>query len=115
MKEERRTQLRWIIWAISLILCLSAARTILDLLKREDIVKNRAAELHRLQEQNAALQKSLSDMASDRFVEQVARNQLGLVKEGETVLILPDQGASGSAIGPGETGPLWRRWYRLFY
>ena len=115
MKEGRGNQLRWVVWTISLILCLSAARTILDLLKREDIVKNRETQLRQLREQNKALKKSLADMGNDHFVEQVARNQLGLVREGETLLILPDQTASGSAVGSGDSGPVWKRWYRLFF
>lgn len=115
MMSQQGNRLVWIVWIISFILCLSAGRTIIDLLHRRDIVNVRKLELQQKQQQNKTLEQSLSDMKSEGYIERIARNQLGLVREGETMLILPDQSASNSSEQTEAIGPLWRQWFHLFF
>ncbi|RYD03674.1 hypothetical protein N752_18165 [Desulforamulus aquiferis] len=52
------------------------------------------SQVEELKHKNAALREELKRIKSDSYVEQVAREQLGLVKPGET-LIVPTQDPSG--------------------
>ena len=115
MVSQQPRKLRWIVWGISLVLCVSAGRTILDLLKRQDIVKIRQAELQRLKEENKTLEQSLSDMASSPYIERIARDQLGLIREGETVVIIGKPQASESEKNREPKRSIWKQWYDMFF
>ncbi len=45
------------------------------------------AEVKELREKNARLQKQLEKLQSDAYIEQVAREKLGLVKDGEARIV----------------------------
>lgn len=104
-----------IIWTVSLILCLSAGSTIVHLWARRGVVREREQELQSLQKENRELEGSLKEMSGEGYVERVARDKLGMVREGETIVIMPDsQGAKGPS-GNNEALPNWEKWWRLFY
>lgn len=113
---SRRNTLKVIIVLVSLGVSVSTVRTIYQLWRRQDVLKARETELLKLQEANKTLERMLQDIGSDSYVEQVAREKLGLVKEGETIVILPE-------IGDGESGARntqknitnWKKWWRLFF
>lgn len=80
-------------------------------------------EVRDLEKQRDQLRHRLAYQQSDRFVEQEARNKLGMARPNETVVILPEQQAvlgeqarSDTAAGPDV--PLWRqnfqKWWNLF-
>ncbi len=48
-------------------------------------------QLEKLKVKNSELKKELTEKQSDFFVEQEARNRLGLEKAGDTTIILQDQ------------------------
>ncbi len=75
--------------------------------------------LNRAEVKNNELKKRLSETKSPQFVEEVARNKLGLAKPGETVVIIPDEkikeilGASNSASEI--RLPNWLGWLKVFF
>jgi len=115
MMSKQPRKLQWIIWGMSLILCVSTSRTILDLLKRQDIVKIRQAELQRIKMENKILEQSLSDMTSPSYIERIARDKLGLIREGESVVIIGSLEASESGVKQDRTAQIWRQWFELFF
>ncbi|MCC7371728.1 MAG: septum formation initiator family protein [Chloroflexi bacterium] len=64
------------------------------------------ADVRRLREENLRLQKELNEARSDAGIERVAREQLGLVKPGDTAvqIVLP-QGAAAAAVQPAVRAP----------
>lgn len=58
------------------------------------------AELARLEARRAYLQGVLDYVASDAFVEQVARRELGYIREGETPFLVVGPTQSPSAVVP---------------
>jgi len=60
---------------------------------RRDIAEMRA-EVAELQQRNAALREELERLQSRGYVEQVAREKLGLVKPGETSIVPQGSGRS---------------------
>ena len=106
---------RIIVALISLGLSISAGRTIIELWRRQDIVYVREQELSRLKQDNVLLEAKLKDMKSDAYVEKVARDQLGMIKEGETIVMLPENASSSASSGVGIQIANWRQWWSLFF
>ena len=78
--------------------------------------------LEELQSKQAELQQNLQQTEGDFFVEKEARNKLGLVKENEIVLVLPDdetlrrlspieEDANEEYLLPDAN---WKKWKQLF-
>ncbi len=75
--------------------------------------------LYKLQSDNKELKKKLTQIQSQDFIEQEARDKLGLSKKGEILVIIPDQtikmvlGASSSAQIARLPNPLG--WLKVFF
>lgn len=110
---------RLVIISVSAILIVTLSRSIWDLWRRRDILGERQSALKRLEAENNRLKGELSYSESPFFVEQEARNRLGLGREGETVVILPKSqilSPNDQTRGEKEENlPNWKRWWRLFF
>lgn len=115
MISTPRNVIRLIIACISLGLSISAGRTIVELWRRQDVVHVREQELARLKRDNAELETRLADMKSEAYVEKVARDQLGMIKEGETIVMLPESASMSASKGVGMEEANWRQWWSLFF
>ncbi len=109
------TTIRTLIIIISLGLCLSAGKTIIGLWQRKDIVKVRESELSQVKEKNKELERELTDIQSDDYVERIARDKLGMLREGEAIVILPDRASGGGSTETNDNVPNWKKWWRLFF
>jgi len=76
-------------------------------------------DVHKLEAKNKDLRQKLEQIKSIGFIEEQARNKLGLGRDGETVVIITEQrlkeilGASESAVI--SRLPNWLGWWRLFF
>jgi cell division protein FtsB len=115
--QPRQPQIgKIVVWIISLILCLSAGGTIVNLWARRGIVSEREADLARLQQENKTLENALQDARGEQFVERVARDKLGMVKPGETIVIMPDSaGNEINAAHNNSNTAYWRQWWGIFF
>ncbi len=75
--------------------------------------------LRRLEIEHQRLKDELTYSESPLFIEQEARNRLGLAREGEAVILMPNdkfQMTNGKAGDETvEKLPNWKRWWRLFF
>jgi len=99
-------------------------------------IRDKAQRLQRLKEEVAALQEKKKEFEDDLayrqsadYIEKEAREQLGYVKEGEVIIVLPDLESSNSAVEGQAEGqsksppssqeypktPNWMLWHRLFF
>lgn len=87
-------------------------------IKRE--VEAEKARLAKIEKENKDLQDQIAKTQSPDFVEKQVRDKLGLVKEGETEVVLPDADtlrklapkfAQEEDMLP---DPIWKRWLKLF-
>jgi cell division protein DivIC len=87
-----------------------------NLISRGLVVREEGQELKALQEKNEQLRARLDYIKTDEFLEQEARNSLGLTKE-ETILILPQDILWQEEVGDQVIGqiPNWRQWWELFF
>jgi len=116
MKTTQLSVVRFVLLIISFGLSISALRTIVDLWHRRDIMQERQVELNRKIEDNARLTKELKEIGSEEYTEKVARNTLGLVKDGESIVILPGAGSrSGGPPSETERTVNWQKWWGLFF
>ncbi|KUK83950.1 MAG: hypothetical protein XD98_0206 [Microgenomates bacterium 39_6] len=95
---------------------ISLGTNTVNLISRGLVVRKEQQELEALQEKNKQLKARLDYVKTDEFLEQEARNSLGLTKE-ETILILPQDILWQDEVDSQEIGPVpnWRQWWELFF
>jgi len=92
-------------------------RTVYTVSQKRGIVAERKAVLEAEEAKNRELQARLVEATSAAFIERQARGKLGLVKEGETVVILDKskiQNPNDKVTQP-RALPSWKQWWELFF
>jgi cell division protein FtsB len=77
--------------AVGLFIIYGSSRNILELWQQKQRVWKIQKEVKELEAKEAELKKKLEYYSSDEYVEKTAREKLLLQKEGETVILLPEQ------------------------
>lgn len=90
-------------------------RSVVTIWQKHGIVSERTAVLETEEKRHAQLEASLRQATSAAFVEREARDKLGLVKSGETVVIMNKSGDSSSSGEVRAPMPLWQQWWQLFF
>lgn len=108
--------------ALLLVILMSAsiARNIRKVISIRGEVANEREKIESLRKENEELQKRVTETQSDEFIEKQIRDKLGLVKEGEIVVVLPDEEILRS-LAPNVSeeedflpDPNWKKWLKLF-
>ncbi|QQG43009.1 MAG: septum formation initiator family protein [Candidatus Daviesbacteria bacterium] len=76
---------------VLLIIIYSLISQIFSAFRSGDRLSEALDKLHQLQIKNQALKKSLKTASSPEFIEQQARDKLGLSKEDEVVVVIPEE------------------------
>lgn len=101
---------------VGLLLVVSLIRSIIDFLKAEDRIKQEEIKLAQLQLKNDELKKKLEEVESPEYLEKMAREKLGLAKEGEVVVVLPSVlPQPDQKPQPEENLSNWQKWLRVFF
>ena len=118
MQEEAHVKNVWIggfVILLSLILSVRALVTIIDLRARKYTVTERKDAAEVVKRENAVLQQKLEAIASEEYVEKIARDKLGMVKDGESIVLLPDEAKGGSKKEELLKRTNWQQWWGLFF
>lgn len=118
MQEEAHIKNVWIgglVILLSLILSVRAVATIIDLRARKYTVTERREAVEAVKKENEVLQKQIEAVASEEYVEKIARDKLGMVKEGESIVLLPDEAKGGSKKEELSKRTNWQQWWGLFF
>jgi len=102
---------------VLLLIAISLGRGLWKNLESAHRVEILRRELASAQKENERLKSELSEKESLEFVEKTARESLGMVKEGEKVLILPRAGSGGKkerTFGSYGRAVCWREWLKVF-
>ncbi len=97
-----------------LVLVKNILSSILSTHERAQILKELRTELAYKKEQEVLLTQKLSVAKTDEFVENEARSKLGLVKEGEKIVVDEKIKLVVPQIVAPEP-PNWQKWAKLFY
>jgi len=113
--------LRYIFIALFLVLSISLIRNVIKISQAGKVVGEASLRVEILKEENLKLQERLSEVQGEAYVEKELRDKLGLAKEGETVLVLPEEDIVRS-LAPKLTeeeetlpDPNWKKWLKLFF
>ncbi len=71
-----------------------------------------------LEKEGANLDQKIQESKSDYYLEKVAREQLHMVKEGETVVLLPSEAAQVTEATPSGDAtivPNWKKWIAILF
>jgi cell division protein FtsB len=99
---------------------LSIFRNLSKLNKAKGKVAKVEQNIEKLIRENKELEERLKEVQSTQFVEKEIRDKLGLAKEGEIVVVLPDEEILrklAPKIEEEETelpDPNWKKWIKLF-
>lgn len=110
--------LRLVICLIGILLAVNLARGVFGLWKSTDRIRVIEDKLKEAEAKNENLRQKEAFYRSDEFVEQEARNKLNMAKNGETIVIMPEnlEEALGM-VKPLPTSPIpnWKRWVEVFF
>lgn len=120
MIHKIKALLQWIILIIAFVLGFSLIRGIFKIVGSGGKITQAGQQVDELTRQNEGLKGQLANVSSVQFVEEQARDKLGLAKKGEMVVVLPDS-TTLRMLAPKETeaekklpDPIWRKWVKLF-
>ena len=108
------------IWFLIVLLALSTIRSISSAARVKAQIAAEEAKVAKMQKENAELQERVILTQGQDYIEREIRNKLGLVKNGEVVVVLPDpevlkQLAPTKAMDQDILpDPNWKRWVYLF-
>lgn len=117
MKKDRF--ISSVLLVLGLYLIVSLSRNIFSLIKKGEEIKRESLKVEKLRAENEELKGQLEYASSPEFIEKEAREKLGLAKEGEQVVVLPENVEEIVLDKEKDKGkeelPNWKRWYRLFF
>lgn len=112
---------KFVIWILMAFLIASSVRNIDRVSRIRSEVDRQKAKIASMEAQNKVLQDELIESQDISFVEKAIRDRLGLVKEGETEVILPDRETLRRLAPeiPEDQDvlpePNWKKWEKLFF
>jgi len=112
---------RLIIVFVIILLSLSLVGSITRILNANEKVTVAKNKILAAQKEQKDLQKKVAEAKSPEFIEQEARNKLGLAKKGEIVVVLPDPQTLKLLAPTHEKEeeflplPNWKKWMKLFF
>lgn len=96
-----------------LVLMRNIASSIYNLIQNEDIVQDLQTQLERERKEYAFLNQRLTEVKSDTFVEQEAREKLGLVRDNEYPVFVIPPSPTPTPLRQ-EADQNWKKWKEVF-
>ena len=120
IKEKLSSYSKYLLILGVIIVAISLVRNIIRAINIKDRIKTEEVKVEVLRKEKEELEKKVAEAESDAYIEKQLRDKLGLAKEGEIVLILPEDEILRK-IAPviqEETDflpdPTWKKWLKLF-
>jgi len=107
--------LRFLLLAILIMAIVSLSQRTADLISRAQKWQEEKKNLTKIEKENEEMKAYLEYIESDFFLEKEARESLGLSKEGEMVVVLPQKSGEETKIISRPSFPVWRQWWELFF
>ena len=101
--------------AILIMAIISLSQKTADLVGRAKKWQEEKENLAQIEKENEELRAYLDYVESDSFLEKEARNSLGMSKEGEMMVVLPQRIEVSNEITFSPPSPVWQQWWELFF
>lgn len=106
---------------LAVVVLVSLFRNLSRVVGARKRIENTQKRVEKLRQENAEIERRLAEVKGEEFIEKQLRDRLGLAKEGEIVVVLPDEEILRK-VAPAATeeeevlpDPTWKRWLNLFY
>ncbi len=102
------------------MLSISLIRNISKMKQTQSLVEEEKKRLENLKKEKEEVEKNLQKVHSEEYIEKQLRDKLGMAKEGEIIVILPEESIVRKfAPKPDEEeetlpDPNWKKWLHLF-
>lgn len=105
-----------VVIVILLIIIRNISMSIHSMINNQNFLNGLEQETFQKKQESKFLTQQLEYVKKDSYVEQEARDKLGMVKNGETIVIIPSPSITPSqiSIAP-DTQPNWLKWWKLFF
>ena len=125
LKQVFKTKLikysKYLIIAFFILMATSLIRNILRIRQSGGRINRAEEKVEELKQKNQELAQQLETIKSDQYIEKQIRDNLGLVKEGEVMIILPEDEILDK-LAPVDMeeqnilpDPNWKKWLKLFF
>ena len=121
LEVKFKSVLGYTIWFLIVLLLISTVRNIGRVINIRKQVEVERQKVEKMQADNVKLQTQIAEAQGQDFIEKQIRNKLGLTKEGEAMVVLPDESIVRS-LAPSLTSeeetlpdPNWKKWEKLFF
>lgn len=121
LKEKLRVYSNYLLIFIFLLMFVSLIRNILRVVESNKRIEKAQDQVERLKKENEELEEKLAVTKSEGYIEKQLRDKLGLAKEGEIVIVLPDEKILETLAPKLEEeeetlpNPNWKKWLKIFY
>jgi cell division protein FtsB len=121
IKARLKTYSNIVFVIVSLLMLISLARNIVKVREAKERLKEKEEYIEEIRGENKELSQRVAMFKSEGYIEQQLRDKLGLAKEGETVVVLPDEETIKKFTPNDEKeeeilpDPNWKKWFKLFY
>lgn len=113
---DRKTALRTVAVIICVYLGVTAIQSMADLWRAGDKVTRREQELTQLLRERDELLRQKRESETPFFLERVARDELGMSRPGEKIVVIPQELLTDSERKLVVTdSPNWQKWFRLIF
>lgn len=103
---------------VVLLVVYNLINQIIGAFKSSDRLSEAVEKVYNLEAKNKELKEKLAQIKSSAFIEKQARDKLGFSKQGETVIIIPEQKLK-EILGASQSAqirlPNWLGWLKLFF
>lgn len=120
MKSKIKALIQIGLFLVAILLSFSLLGSISKIIGSNQKIVDAQNKVNLLEKENKDMNQKLQAVKSTEFVEQEARDKLGLAKNGEIVVVLPDEATLRSLAPKLETEkeslpiPVWQKWLKLF-
>lgn len=118
MSILRKRLTYWLALALVLSLVINFSRDIIRLLKNRERIDQAKEKLQKTETEHQQLKMQKNSFQTEEFIEREARNKLFMGKEGEVVVLLPEElkALEEEKLEVEEKElSIWRQWLELFW
>jgi len=121
LKEKLGVYSNYLLIFIFLLMLVSLIRNVLRVVESNKRIGKAQDQVEKLKKENEELEEKLAVTRSEGYIEKQLRDKLGLAKEGEIVIVLPDEKILETLAPKLEEeeetlpDPNWKKWLKMFY
>lgn len=121
IKEKLKSYSEYLLILLSILLVISLTRNILKIRGADKKIEDAKRGLEDSRVESQELKVEIEALQSDEYIEKQLRDKLGLARESEIILVLPEEEILKKLAPRKENeeealpDPLWKQWLNLFY